>query len=159
MPKTIMVAKTAIDDAISTFNQLPAKTPSEYTLREAIRQILPAIKELITKGYNLAEIVNLLDQKNITISTTTLKQYIRDFDKSQSPPSPPSPSKQPKQSKVKAEAVPVAEKGQEKSTPPTPPKNTGAAKEVAKEVVVASAVATETPYKSPPKPGSEQFNN
>lgn len=157
-----MVAKTAIDDAISTFNQLPAKTPSEYTLREAIRQILPAIKELLKKGYNFSEIVELLAQKDIKIGSTTLKQYIRDFDKSQ-PQS--SPSKQTKQSKVKSETITVAQEGQEKMTPQTAQKNTEAAKEVplaatesvVKELPLATAETTGKPYKSPPKPGSEEF--
>ena len=150
MPKNIRVQKSSIDDAISTFGNLPSKAPSDYSLREAIGQILPAIKDLMNKGYNLDEISKLLAQKNIEIGTTTLKQYIRDFDKSQSQSSP---SKQTKQSKVKAATIPVAEEGQEKSIPPTSPKNTVAAK----EVVVDRAVATEKPYKSPPKPGSEQF--
>ena len=150
MPKTIRIAKTSIDDAISTFENLPPKAPSDYSLREAIGQILPAIKDLMNKGYNLDEISKLLAQKNIEIGTTTLKQYIRDFDKSQSQSSP---SKQTKQSKVKAATIPVAEEGQEKSIPPTSPKNTVAAK----EVVVDRAVATEKPYKSPPKPVAEQF--
>jgi hypothetical protein len=150
MPKNIRVQKASIDDAISTFGNLPSKAPSDYSLREAIGQILPAIKDLMNKGYNLDEISKLLAQKNIEISTTTLKQYIRDFDKSH-PQS--SPSKQTKQSKVKAANIPVAEEGQEKSIPPTSPKNTVAAKEVA----VDRAVATEKPYKSPSKPGAEQF--
>ena len=150
MPKNIRVQKSSIDDAISTFGNLPSKAPSDYSLREAIGQILPAIKDLINKGYNLDEIGKLLAQKNIEIGTTTLKQYIRDFDKSQLQSSPP---KQTKQSKVKTATTPVAEEGQEKSIPSTPPKNTIAVKEVA----VDRAVATEKPYKSPPKPGSEQF--
>ena len=150
MPKNIRVQKSSIDDVISTFGNLPSKAPSDYSLREAIGQILPAIKDLRNKGYNLDEISKLLAQKNIEIGTTTLKQYIRGFDKSQ-PPS--SPSKQTKQFKVKAATIPIAEEGQEKSIPPTSPKNTVAAKEVA----VDRAVATEKPYKSPPKPGAEQF--
>jgi hypothetical protein len=150
MPKTIRIAKTAIDDAISSFSDLPAKAPSDYPLKEAIGQLLPAINELIKKGYNLSEIVELLAQKNITITSTTLKQYLRDFDKSQPKPSP---SKQPKQSKVRASSVPTVEESQEVSVPQvtkkTPPKD--------EEVTVDRAASTAKPYKSPPKPGSEQF--
>jgi hypothetical protein len=96
MPKTIRVAKTAIDDAIDTFGKLPAKAPSDYSLREAIGQILPAIKDLMNKGYNLDEISELLAQKDIAVTSTTLKQYIRDFDKSQPEPSSSKRSKQSK---------------------------------------------------------------
>jgi hypothetical protein len=150
MPKTIRIAKTAIDDAISSFSELPVKAPSDYPLKEAIGQLLPAINELIKKGYNLSEIVELLAQKNIVITSTTLKQYLRDFDKSQPKLSP---SRQPKQSKVKASSAPTVEESEDISVPQvtkkTPPKD--------EEVTVDRATSTAKPYKSPPKPGSEQF--
>jgi hypothetical protein len=150
MPKTIRIAKTAIDDAISTFGNLPSKAPSDYSLREAIHQILPAIKDLMSKGYNLDEISKLLAQKNIAISTTTLKQYIRDFDKSQPEPSKPS---KPKQSKVSPLPVAAVGASQEKSIPLAVNKSTSKDK----EVTVERAAETDAPYKSPPKAGSEQF--
>lgn len=150
MPKTIRIAKTAIDDAISSFSDLPAKAPSDYPLKEAIGQLLPAINELIKKGYNLPEIVELLAQKNIAITSTTLKQYLRDFDKSQPKLSL---SKQSKQSKVKALLVPNVEESQEVSVPQVAKNPTTQAK----EVTVDKAASTAKPYKSPPKPGSEQF--
>jgi hypothetical protein len=151
MPKNIRVQKSSIDDVISTFTQLPSKAPSDYSLREAIGQILPAIKDLMNKGYNLDEISKLLAQKNIAISSTTLKQYIRDFDKSQ--PEPSKPSKQSKQSKVTP--LPVAAVGESQETPPLKAAKKSTAKD--KEVTVDRVASTEVPYKSPPKAGSEQF--
>jgi hypothetical protein len=151
MPKTIRIAKTAIDDAISTFGNLPSKAPSDYSLREAIHQILPAIKDLMSKGYNLDEISKLLAQKNIAISTTTLKQYIRDFDKSQ--PEPSKPSKPSKQSKVTPLPVAAVGESQEKSIPLAVNKSTS----TDKGVTVDKVAETDAPYKSPPKAGSEQF--
>ena len=151
MPKSIRIAKTAIDDAISSFSDLPAKAPSDYPLKEAIGQLLPAINDLIKKGYNLSEIAELLAQKNIVIGSTTLKQYLRDFNKSE-PTS--SPSKQSKQSKPKVVATKtITEKDQETSIPEVDKKITTQLKEAA----VGKIVSTEKPYKSPPKPGSEQF--
>jgi hypothetical protein len=148
MPKTIRIAKTAIDDAISTFKQLPAKAPADYSLREAIGQILPAINDLIKKGYNLDEISALLTQKDIAISSTTLKQYLRDLGKFK-----------PKQSRSKPPAVtlnPVPNAVDTGVSPeisvPKPEKNS-----TVKDSVVAKPASTEQPYKSPPKPGSEQF--
>ena len=148
MPKNIRVQKSSIDDAISTFGNLPSKAPSDYSLREAIGQILPAIKDLMSKGYNLDEISKLLAQKNIAISSTTLKQYIRDFDKSQ-----PEPSKQSKQSKVTPLPVAAVGESQEISISKAVKKSTTKDK----EVTVDKAVETDAPYKSPPKAGSEQF--
>jgi hypothetical protein len=151
MPKSIRIAKTAIDDAISSFSELPAKAPSDYPLKEAIGQLLPAINDLIKKGYNLSEIAELLAQKNIVIGSTTLKQYLRDFNKSEPTPSP---SKQSKQSKPKAIATEtIAEKNQETSVSEVDKKITAQVKEAAVEKIVSP----EKPYKSPPKPGSEKF--
>lgn len=151
MPKSIKIAKTAIDDAISSFSELPAKAPSDYPLKEAIGQLLPAINELIKKGYNLSEIAELLVQKNIAINSTTLKQYLRDFNKSQTTSAL---SKQSKQSKPKVVAIKnIADKNQETSMPE-------AEKTVitqVKEAAIDQIVSTQKTYKSPPKPGSEQF--
>jgi hypothetical protein len=145
MPKTIRIAKTAIDDAISTFSQLPAKAPADYSLREAIGQILPAINDLMKKGYNLDEISQLLSQKDIAISSTTLKQYLRDFDKSK-----------PKRSRAKppaaiANSVPDPIVSQDSSVPETEKDST------VKDSIVDKPASTKQPYKSPPKPGAEQF--
>ena len=151
MPKSIKIAKTAIDDAISSFSELPAKAPSDYPLKEAIGQLLPAINELIKKGYNLSEIAELLVQKNIAINSTTLKQYLRDFNKSQTTSAL---SKQSKQSKPKVVAIKnIADKNQETSMPE-------AEKTVitqVKEAAIDQIVSTQKTYKLPPKPGSEQF--
>ncbi len=150
MPKSIRIAKTAIDDAISSFSELPAKAPSDYPLNEAIDQLLPAIKELMKKGYNLSEIVALLAQKNITIGSTRLKQYLRDFDKLLPKPSPSKPSKQ---LKVKASSATTVEESHETVISQAAKNPTTQAK----EVTIDRAVSAEKPYKSPPKPGSEQF--
>ena len=148
MPKNIRVQKSSIDDAISTFGNLPSKAPSDYSLREAIGQILPAIKDLISKGYNLDEISKLLAQKNIAISSTTLKQYIRDFAKSQ-----PEPSKQSKQLKVTP--LPIAAVVENSETPSVKAAKKSTLKD--REVTVDKTASTDEPYKSPPKAGSEQF--
>jgi hypothetical protein len=154
MPKATRIAKTAIDDAISTFNDLPAKSPSDYTLKEAISQILPAINDLTKRGYNLDEISNLLTQKEIAITSSTLKQYIRDFGKSklkQSRPKQPAiSSSSSSPSSPVSIPVPVPEEGQAESTPSSVTKPDRANK----APKVSSDPVTEKPYKSPPKPGA-----
>jgi hypothetical protein len=157
MPKAIRIAKTAIDDVISTFNDLPAKSPSDYTLKEAISQILPAINDLTKRGYNLDEVSKLLAQKEIAITSSTLKQYIRDFGKSklkQSRPkqlaisssSPSSPVSIPVESQV---STPV-----ESQVEPTPSPVTTKPATKDKAPKVSADPVTEQPYKSPPKPGA-----
>jgi hypothetical protein len=144
MPKTIRIAKTAIDDAINTFNNLPSKAPADYSLKEAIWQIIPAINKLTNKGYNLSEISNLLAQKEIAISSTTLKQYLRDFGDSK-----------PKQSRSKSPALTPSPVPAGESQTITTPK--AAKKPAAQDATVEITATTEEPYRSPPKPGAEQF--
>jgi hypothetical protein len=159
MPKAIRIAKTAIDDVISTFNDLPAKSPSDYTLKEAISQILPAINDLTKRGYNLDEVSKLLAQKEIAITSSTLKQYIRDFGKSklkQSRPkqlaisssSPSSSSSLPVSTPVESQVFTPVESQVEPTPSPTKPAKSDKASKVSEDPV------TEQPYKSPPKPGA-----
>ncbi len=157
MPKTIRIAKTAIDDAISAFSELPAKAPSDYPLKEAIQQVLPAINDLIKRGYDLDEISTLLTQKNIPISSSTLKQYLRDFNQTKA-----------KSSKAKVSSSSTG--GSSKSQVPVSSNSTGSnsSKPVSTAVstenlipnqdsTVEQSASTKKPYKSPPKPGAEQF--
>jgi hypothetical protein len=145
MPKNIRIAKTAIDDVISTFNKMPSKAPSDYSLKEAILQILPAINNLMKKGYNLDEISQLLTQKNISISSATLKQYLRDFGTSK-----------PKQSRSKPPAVTPDPISNAVVSPEISIPKTGKPSTV-NDTTVDKPASIEQPYKSPPKPGAEQF--
>jgi hypothetical protein len=180
MPKTIRIAKTAIDDAISSFGKLPTKTPSDYLLKEAIQQVLPAINDLMKRGYDLDEISTLLTQKNIPISSSTLKQYLRDFnqtkDKSNkaklsSSGSSASPKSQvavssnstgsetvPSQDGIASDANSLV--SQEGSVPNTGKNSTAltAGDTITdRDSTVDKVASTKKPYKSPPKPGAEQF--
>jgi hypothetical protein len=183
MPKTIRIAKTAIDDAISAFSELPAKAPSDYPLKEAVQQVLPAINSLIKKGYNLDEISTLLTQKNIPISSSTLKQYLRDFnqtkDKSNKAKLSSSGGSASSKSRVAVSSNSTGSKpisiedgvasdansvvSQEGSVPNTG-KNSTATTALTAEDAIANrdsttdkVASTKKPYKSPPKPGAEQF--
>jgi hypothetical protein len=183
MPKTIRIAKAVIDDAISSFGELPAKAPSDYPLKEAIQQVLPAINNLIKKGYNLDEISTLLTQKNIPISSSTLKQYLRDFNQTKDKSTKAKPSSAGASTSSKSRVAVSSnstdskpssiEEGvasdannvvsQEGSVPNTD-KNSIASTALTAEDAIADrdstadkVVSTKKPYKSPPKPGAEQF--
>ena len=148
MPKTIMIPKAAVDKTIAAFSELPAKQPSDYPLKEAIERILPAINGLVKKGYNLDEICSLLAQKEIIVTSSRLKQYLRDFDKSH-------PKQSRKPSRTVATTVPAlspanTEDGSQPEVTPKP-------KALDKSKATTSPEVTTKPYKSPPKPGAEQF--
>jgi hypothetical protein len=142
MPKTIMIPKAAIDETIAMFGELPPKQPSDYPLKEAIERILPAINGLVKKGYNLDEICSLLAQKEIIVTSSRLKQYLRDFNKSH-----PKQSRKPRLPGVT-------------TVPALSPANTedGSQPEVTPKLkAIDKPEVTNKPYKSPPKAGAEQF--
>lgn len=81
MPKLIRIEKTTIDKIAKLSAELPAKEPSNYLLKESIRQLLPVIDKLQKKGYSIEEISEIYTKNGLTIGTTTLRQYLQDFSK------------------------------------------------------------------------------
>jgi hypothetical protein len=148
MPKTIMIPKAAVDETIAAFSELPPKQPSDYPLKQAIERILPAINGLIKKGYNLDEICTLLAQKEIIVSSSRLKQYVRDFNKSH-----------PKQSRTPRlpglTTVPALNPVQ--SVNESQPEVIAKPQATPKPEVTKPGANPDKTYKSPPKPGAEQF--
>ena len=148
MPKTIMIPKAAVDETIAMFGELPAKQPSDYPLKEAIERILPAINGLVKKGYNLDEICSLLAQKEIIITSSRLKQYLRDFNKSH-----PKQSRKPRL--PVATTVPALSPANTENE--SQPEATTKPKATIKSEANTKPEVADKPYKSPPKPGAEQF--
>ncbi|PSB54371.1 hypothetical protein [Chamaesiphon polymorphus] len=148
MPKTIMIPKAAVDETIAMFGELPAKQPSDYPLKEAIERILPAINGLVKKGYNLDEICTLLAQKEIIVTSSRLKQYLRDFNKSH-----PKQSRKPRLPVVTT--VPALSPANNENE--SQPEATVKPQATPKPEVTKPATNPDKPYKSPPKPGAEQF--
>ena len=138
----VRIAAEKLESALSRLKALEEKKQSEYSLRELIKQILPNIQSVIKKGYSFDEVANLLKQDEINISETTLRQYVREFSKDSKDKSSGIKAKKNQDKSSKAELV-VAQKKIE---------NTKVS------VVKNDKVALrDEPYKSPPKPGSEQF--
>ena len=148
MPKTIMIPKTAVDETIAMFGELPPKQPSDYPLNQAIERILPAINGLIKKGYNLDEICTLLAQKEIIITSSRLKQYLRDFNKSH-----PKQSRKPRLPGLTN--IPALNPGQ--SVDESKPEVIAIPQATPKPEVNKPVANPDKSYKSPPKPGAEQF--
>jgi hypothetical protein len=147
MPKTIMIPKAAVDETIAAFNELPPKQPSDYPLKEAIERILPAINGLVKKGYSLDEICSLLAQKEIILTSSRLKQYLRDFNKSH-----PKQSRKPRLPGVTTVPALSPANTEDGSQPEVTPRPKASDKSEATKPEV-----TTKPYKSPAKPGAEQF--
>jgi hypothetical protein len=143
-----MIPKAAVDETIAAFSELPAKQPSDYPLKEAIERILPAIDGLIKKGYNLDEICTLLAQKEIIITSSRLKQYLRDFNKSH-----PKQSRKPRLPVVTT--VPALSPANTENE--SQPEATTKPKATTKPEANTKPEVADKPYKSPPKPGAEQF--
>jgi hypothetical protein len=81
MPKMIRIEKTIIDKITTISADLPVKEPSDYPLRESIELLLPVIENLQKKGYSVEEISKIYTQNGLSISATTLRQYLNDFNK------------------------------------------------------------------------------
>jgi hypothetical protein len=144
-----MIPKAAVDETIAAFSELPSKQPSDYPLKEAIERILPAINGLIKKGYNLDEICNLLAQKEIIVTSSRLKQYVRDFNKSH-----PRQSRKPRLPGLTN--IPALNPVQ--NLDESKPEVISKPQAIPKPEVTNKPVANpDKPYKSPPKPGAEQF--
>jgi hypothetical protein len=81
MPKMIRIEKTIIDKIATISADLPVKEPSDYPLKESIELLLPVIENLQKKGYSVEEISKIYTQNGLSISATTLRQYLNDFNK------------------------------------------------------------------------------
>jgi hypothetical protein len=149
MPKTTMIPKTAVDETIAMFGELPAKEPSDYPLKEAIERILPAINSLVKKGYGLDEICSLLAQKEIIVTSSRLKLYLRDFNKSH-----PKQSRKPRLAVATIVPALSPANAEDGSTTKVTPKPQATPKP---EVTNKPTADPDKPYKSPSKPGAEQF--
>lgn len=100
MPKIVRIPKTAIDNLTIAAEQLPAKEPSDFALKDAIERLMPTIENLQAKGYNLVEINTLLTDNHIVIGINTLKQYLTEFTKKTSRKKTSSKTSKPPSSKT-----------------------------------------------------------
>lgn len=144
MPKMIRIEKTTIDKIATVSAELPKKEPSDYPLRESIELLLPQIENLQKKGYSIGEISKIYTQNGLSISATTLKQYLNEL------------SKKPKVEEVK--------KSKQKKTPPTTEKQITTESSIdfldqlETQISTESSVESSTPQAEPltstPKPRS-----
>ncbi len=68
-PRIISKTRASLQD-------LPAGKQELLSLQEAIYQLRAPLKAALTKGYSYSELAGLLQQKGISISESTLKNYL-----------------------------------------------------------------------------------
>jgi hypothetical protein len=66
----------AISKTKASLQDLPVRKKELLSLQEAIDQLRVPLKAALTKGYSYCELVDLLKQKGISISVSTLRSYL-----------------------------------------------------------------------------------
>lgn len=75
-PGSVLVQQTAIQQAGDLLQKLPAKPKEHWSLREAIESLEESIVQALDRGYSHEEVAQLLDDKGISISVSSLKRYL-----------------------------------------------------------------------------------
>lgn len=87
--KKAKVKQSNITQAVDLLQDLPRKVKEEHSLREAVKAMYPTIRGVLKKGYNYSEVATMLNQADITISGTTLRQYVQEIVKQHKKPNQP----------------------------------------------------------------------
>ena len=69
---------TKLNNVLEQLGDLNKKQKSELNLRESIYYLRHKLKRALKQGYTYLDLVQILSEQNITISPTTLKQYLSD---------------------------------------------------------------------------------
>ncbi len=73
---TATISKSAIDQAASTLQALPAKEKKSWSLREAVTRLQEPISDALSRGYSYEEVAEMLAKQGINISVFSLKRYL-----------------------------------------------------------------------------------
>jgi len=127
-PGSVLVQQSAIEQADDILQKLPEKPKEHWSLREAIESLEGSIMQALDRGYTHEEVAELLEEKGISISVSSLKRYL---------------------------AASRKEKGtQPRRT--RKPRGRAAAKATATEPTSVEAVPPETAVEEPPAPAEEE---
>lgn len=75
-PKTSIVSQESVEQAGAFLAELPEKPKENLSLREAVTQLQDQIKAALAKGYSYDDVANILRDRGIDISASTLKNYV-----------------------------------------------------------------------------------
>jgi len=75
-PTSTLVHQSAITQATDALKQLPGKPKDVWSVGEVLDLILDTIRATLTKGYSHAEVAEMLTERGIRITPTSLKYYL-----------------------------------------------------------------------------------
>lgn len=73
-----------LNTTLDKLSQLKEKPKSELTLRESIYVLRDKLKSALKKGYSYQDLSEILEEQEILISASTLKQYLTEISKESS---------------------------------------------------------------------------
>jgi hypothetical protein len=74
--KSANIAPSVVAKVHTFLDSLPVKPKEQLSLREAVSQLQPQIQEALSKGYSYQDVADMLAKQSITISASTLKNYV-----------------------------------------------------------------------------------
>jgi hypothetical protein len=74
--KSVTIQPTLVNTAGSFLEDLPAKPKEAFSLREAVDQLRDPLKASLAKGYSYQDLAGMLREQGISISASTLKNYV-----------------------------------------------------------------------------------
>ncbi len=119
MVKTKPNQKIHIDKLQTTLDklsQLKEKPKKELTLRESIYFLRDKLKSALKKGYSYQDLSEILEEQQILISASTLKQYLTEINKESVSRRKRSKSRQSKTSKSESAALSKSSQKSDKDT-------------------------------------------
>lgn len=72
----VKVKTTMLDQAASLLDDLPEKPEATVSLRQAIELLQDDLRSSLDKGYDYEELADVLAERGIDISPSTLKRYL-----------------------------------------------------------------------------------
>lgn len=75
-PVAANVSQQSLELATSVLADLPEKPKTNYSLREAIKQLQGVINTALDRGYSHQEVAEMLGEQGIRISPASLKSYL-----------------------------------------------------------------------------------
>ena len=73
------ITHETITELRSMLAQLPHKPKQTMTARDAVAALAPEIQAARANGYGLADIAEMLKDRGLTLSASTLGSYLRDL--------------------------------------------------------------------------------
>ncbi|MGG6293997.1 hypothetical protein ACQ4M4_06200 [Leptolyngbya sp. AN02str] len=150
LPGSVLVGKSAIHQATSLLEQLPDKPKDQWSLREAIDMLREPIHVALDRGYSHDEVADMLADKGIRISVSSLKRYLAATRRTAPAGTKLSKTKRTRQSTAETKASTngsaIAPAPETAASEPTPtPKKRGPRPKAATTAVTPAKTATKEP--------------